>query len=466
VVNSGHIQDIIEGHNQVMDEYEDWLQEYAEQISDSSMLSEEDGFDSDSTDDANNNKTMHVFSTGASSYPKSEEATYSEMMVASIFESSSCKKQRFYGGYISDTAQNWNRFTLNEQTPGKNFPDADLFKMTVETLLGSPNDLFLYESVTGFSVSRQHLGDEASQGLLQWFARLSTDIDICRKFVMSRAMSTRSCPSSALELSIKSAIVDLLSSIDSELGSLDADVLSKTGNIFQREGRGVMRFERTLLSLYCRCRSWVPLFEAVRRILALVPSKGEDLFRTSVSLPEPRSLAEFTTAKLAPHAKWSEVLYALTYCEQWWSGIHFPDSAFFSVATSSRCLENIGNTFNKSPVKRQEPPSEPLRSHLTLSLSNPYQCDHLYRFNSLFNSRLQLSMSTAYEEEIITSLLKSQSPRKQSSFMADKVLLAALLAIIPLSMSSMLISAIQARDDIAIVEKVPTPTLNSHKVMR
>jgi hypothetical protein len=164
----------------------------------------------------------------------------------------------------------------------------------IESLLGNSNDVLVFDHAVGedhneidrrfvlsYTSRHMHLSGAtaaALQPLLEWFASLATNIQLCRRFAYGHlpveiSSAVRSAPSFAARTSsakkgdsmtvreaLQSTVVDLIASVEGKLCALDAAVSSAE--------HASNRY--TLISLYVSCRSWVALFQSMTALVKTV----------------------------------------------------------------------------------------------------------------------------------------------------------------------------------------------------
>ena len=187
-------------------------------------------------------------------------------------------------------------------------PEPDIYKLVIESLLGNSNDVLVFDHAVGedhneidrrfvlsYTARHMHLSGAtaaALQPLLEWFASLATNIQLCRRFAYGHlpvepSSAARSTPSFAARTSsakkgdsmtvreaLQSTVVDLIASVEGKLCALDAAVSSAE--------HASNRY--TLISLYVSCRSWVALFQSMTALVKTVLHPSPCLALQSSSL--------------------------------------------------------------------------------------------------------------------------------------------------------------------------------------
>lgn len=204
-------------------------------------------------------------------------------------------------------------------------PEPDIYKLVIESLLGNSNDIMVFDHATGeghneidrrfvlsYTARHMHLkGTSAAalQPLLEWFASLATNIQLCRRFAYghlpveansavravssfaARTYSVKKGDSMTLREALQSTVVDLIGSVEGKLCALDAAVSTAEHN--------TSRY--TLISLYVSCRSWITLFQSMTALVKTVlhPSPGPCLGPSlGLGLQSPSSLSSSSSSSL------------------------------------------------------------------------------------------------------------------------------------------------------------------------
>ena len=194
--------------------------------------------------------------------------------------------------------------------------ESDVYKLIIESLLGNANDLFTLqyssESIIwrdnqrfclSYAARNLHLRGTSSaalQPLLEWFASLASDIQLCRRFAYgdkttdvsdtcrfkqiaprSTTFGGRRVDPMTVREALQATVVELIASVEEKLCTLDAAVNTDHN-----------RTKFTVISLYVSCRSWVVLFQNMTSLVRtiLLPSPP-----SSSSGPNIRSISPTRT---------------------------------------------------------------------------------------------------------------------------------------------------------------------------
>lgn len=248
--------------------------------------------------------------------------------------------------------------------------ELDVVKMTIEMLLGSSNDIYSMDKLhnTNYYLSYFATNFDLPSlpsslpllSTLEWFCKLGSLVSFTRAFAYpstfaynngttayasssdSRKGDDRSGSSNKLNHSINKqydiynkvvekirvSVISLLESIDDELVTLDSEIVrlvypSPSSSCSQRP----IKYVKTLISLYCHCRLWLPLFESVAAVIETVYSATNAINNdsacsnissnctqyTSALLNEFYALAEYMNMLHLPTARTSSSLLPLSY---------------------------------------------------------------------------------------------------------------------------------------------------------
>lgn len=196
--------------------------------------------------------------------------------------------------------------------------ESDVYKLIIESLLGNANDLFTIQYSNESTIWTNHqrfclsyasrnlhlrgTSSAALQPLLEWFASLASDIQLCRRFAYcdksvdssdtgrfkqnvprSNTFGGRRDDPMTVREALQATVVELIASVEEKLCSLDAAVNTDHN-----------RIKFTVISLYVSCRSWVLLFQNMTALVRTIllpspPSSSSGTGTRSISPPKSQS---------------------------------------------------------------------------------------------------------------------------------------------------------------------------------